>query len=915
MTGTKQLVFAVLFLLLLSINVSAFALSQALSWTMAAKDGTWTIQALDTAVPGAGQAINFVINPQGSIEAAGLGKIKEALGPAGKIIDGITNPQGLITQGALETIAKDNPETAGALGEVLTVKNQLSNLGIKDATLNLDKEGSITELSPVYSQPGKEAGIGNIIGKDIKEDDFKIRNVKLSKENGITTIEAGIGSEIKIKNKEGKIITYKDFQPGTFFKFDETGTITEATILPSASGSYYLDERKLNYFDGGGASKSKTRIVYKDGAISLSGSTTDDRFQLEETDKTTKKKTIIEIRLFQTNSQLTIKDNHYSGKGFEIEAENNPRLRVHSGGLRLGKEIIFDPNSEFEIGFGDPIKLTNGGKIILKPFETTLASWKESRSTKHFEAIIEGEEIYFNVNKRAKGKISLYSDYFYQNRIKLHENTQLDLMDGIDETTLTSLVSEKPILYYTTVGECSVGQNCLEINKGALLVNSLGNNNLRIQDYKGQITSLTSKKITDASKVEFTQKDTTIVFSKDPFKVQGNLKDTSVESIDTEYVKAGQTRIQKFQLIETTPLSSEALSQPPEKIPTFSECPPCLTVGGSVDQTLKVRLNSLNANKAQVKAYITENENVYGVRPMNLLGYYDDKREEKLITSLKNAAEKYPDLSPTLLIAAANQEGLILWTGNKYYKNPDAKVSGFNDLGLDKFSERVGNKELQTKKIEELKNSAEGAKIDLKLALEDHAPADKIKELRTTVQQTAQNLKDYTPEKNLKETGCGINLDKPCLRPDFTEFTLDPRENEKYEPVYSANFPTLEPALEAFGAQLYQTQSKFLYDARRTGINTNGLTKKQVDYWTYVYYNSGEAEGLKFLKGAKERGELIPKNRILPPTKTIKTASGGTRETVNAEHNAMRVATSAELLDIHKIFDAPKPILQQVSTK
>src|SRR3989338_6046099 len=166
MTGTRQLTFTLIFLLLLSINVSAFALSQALSWTMAAKDGTWTIQALGIVAPGSDQVINFIINPQGSIETRGLGKLKEALGPAGELIDGITNPQGFITQGALKTIAEKNPETAGALGEVLTVKTQLSDLGIKDATLNLDKEGSITELSPVYSQPGKEAGIGNIIGKD-----------------------------------------------------------------------------------------------------------------------------------------------------------------------------------------------------------------------------------------------------------------------------------------------------------------------------------------------------------------------------------------------------------------------------------------------------------------------------------------------------------------------------------------------------------------------------------------------------------------------------------------------------------------------------------------------------------------------------------------------------------------------------
>ena len=173
MVGIKfKKIYLLVILLFLNISIvySIFPLASVLSWAVTVKDGTWYIQAADTAVPGAGRLMGFIANPQGSVFGEGVGAIKQALPSGlgnvfGKVTDAVTgNIESVITQTALEDIAKTNPEASGALSSILNVKGQLQELGFSKGDINFDKEGKLTSVSEFDVKKDKLYNINKIVG-------------------------------------------------------------------------------------------------------------------------------------------------------------------------------------------------------------------------------------------------------------------------------------------------------------------------------------------------------------------------------------------------------------------------------------------------------------------------------------------------------------------------------------------------------------------------------------------------------------------------------------------------------------------------------------------------------------------------------------------------------------------------------
>ena len=770
-------------------------------------------------------------------------------------MDAVTNPQGLVTQEAIQAIAKENPEAAGALGEVLTVKSQLQELGVQDAVINLDKEAGVTSISEIKTQGEKEAHIGNLIGKDIKKEDFRVRNAKFSKEGGITTIQTDSGGEITLKTKKGNFIKYAGMKEGSIFKFNGEGELTEANILVDKRVyRLQLGDKSLDVLPD---YNSQPRVTYKEGVIDITGKY-NDFFRLKTSDPETGKRAGTEIKFVENGANVRVEGNHYSGKHFSVAAEHYsgesftvkteqlsgeyftvtteqiPKniLTILDGGVVLGKETLLDTQTKIRIRGGTPLTILEGGTLSFKPYEFEPYPGVK---LKEYEVVIEAKNVHIpKLNERFNGKVGFFQEDW---KVKLYDNTEFSILNPKDDSLLTTIKTDKPIDYYTIKGKCSAGQNCIQHTAEELFTNLRDGARITVEDPGSKIRNIASRKINDDSSLEVTQEGTTLTFTKDPLKIRGDLLKTNIENVDQEYTKEGRTRILQITVQEIT--KRQEITR--EKVAVFTQCPPCTALGGASDPDLKVRYNALKDNNALIKSYSDGTEKSVGVKPRNLAPYFDDSRERDLTHSFGTAFKKYPQLNPNLVLAAAANEGLMAtWVERNYYNDPTAPVNGFLSLGLDRFGERA---------------------------------------------------------EDFKKQGCGHALKDPCLAASFTSYSPMKARNEKREDVISATFPSLEAGLEAFGAQLWRTQSKFLNDAKKLGINTRGLNQRHLDYWTYVYYNSGEEEGLKFLRGAKARNELIPTNRIVPAKKVIKVAGGGTRETTNAEYNALRVVLTSELLD------------------
>lgn len=89
------------------------------------------------------------------------------------------------------------------------------------------------------------------------------------------------------------------------------------------------------------------------------------------------------------------------------------------------------------------------------------------------------------------------------------------------------------------------------------------------------------------------------------------------------------------------------------------------------------------------KSTVDELTSQYGVPPMWVVGYLDEKRDENVVRSIVQLADKYK-IDPNYLAAVAFNEGLNIYMSQLYYNDPLAKVDSYNHLGLDNIGKEIG---------------------------------------------------------------------------------------------------------------------------------------------------------------------------------------------------------------------------------
>lgn len=273
---------------------------------------------------------------------------------------------------------------------------------------------------------------------------------------------------------------------------------------------------------------------------------------------------------------------------------------------------------------------------------------------------------------------------------------------------------------------------------------------------------------------------------------------------------------------------------------TFSETSPVELVApcakkkavpeGPAAQTVeKVKNRNRKADRACKKAA----QQKYGVRPRNLFGYLDGPRHIALAQAILDHSDE--DISPEFLYAVVMLEGLNAYfnNGGKRAREGKKRVSGFEHIGLDDFGNDAGN---------------------------------------------------------LKENG--------YLRSDYDkgdEFAVQSAVNEKGEVKKSATFSDLDVATEAASAELSWRRDMFLQDADSVLGEEEAakMTPEEIDYWTYIYFNSGVAGGRKHLE----------KNKSAKIRKWKKGPEGeGSGYSANARSNALVRMATMEYLRCAGIF-------------
>lgn len=175
----------------------------------------------------------------------------------------------------------------------------------------------------------------------------------------------------------------------------------------------------------------------------------------------------------------------------------------------------------------------------------------------------------------------------------------------------------------------------------------------------------------------------------------------------------------------------------------------------------------------------------YGIEPNGWLGFADEPNEKNIVQLIERVADKFPDLSPSIIYTIAIGEGLNLYIqDNKTPSKVDVNrlVDSFEYLGLD-----FAAKELKEKRIKKL------LPIDFKEG------------------------KDFFP-------------DTPYIRME------PPGDPKKWITVYPAIFNNLESALTGFAAILNSRMNLFLEDVAKLGYSEPGEDERL--YWTYFYFQN-----------------------------------------------------------------------------
>ena len=239
----------------------------------------------------------------------------------------------------------------------------------------------------------------------------------------------------------------------------------------------------------------------------------------------------------------------------------------------------------------------------------------------------------------------------------------------------------------------------------------------------------------------------------------------------------------------------------------------------------------------------------YGERnSLRVLGYLDEPTELRIINAIQQAAEK-TGLDPNFVAGAFFVEGLHGWISNEYYNNPDAELSAMGSLGADRFGKEEA-----------------------------------------------------------------ILRDKGYLRPDFQEGADFSKEelltSERGEASPRVIFKDVERGVEGAAAMLAYRRDLLKRDLRDNGLNPDDLTRDQLNYWTYVYYNAGSGppedpygKGRAIIKERAKHGAgslVIPSQKIVNKIVERKVSTEISSELIeifNPLGNAQRVMATTKLIE------------------
>ena len=361
-------------------------LPQGVSWAVSVQRGTVGIDALCVASKPACTAAKFGIDTEGTLSGMGMDMLNEEIGLD---IQQFTDPSGAVKKLALEEAAKNNPDLQSAMDTY----QQLEGLQIQEAEIEVSSKGvsKITEMEiSQETQIGNFIGIKTEEGETIKKDELTTKNVKIKKEEGITTLIIQQDGYIDIKGDK-----FADIKEGGTLKLNEQGELVSADFT-SEGGTYNIGGKSIQV-------PAETKIVFEEGKLTIESP---EEFKIDEK--------------YSINSKgkVHVEGNQISGKEIEING--------------LSFESYFKDLEEANLEFTEQGILLKQGRMNtkglpqLKVFHqpVLISEGKEYKEGYDNQFIIESD------NKvHVKGIIFLGEDYYSSDSISTESD--IYIQEGI----------------------------------------------------------------------------------------------------------------------------------------------------------------------------------------------------------------------------------------------------------------------------------------------------------------------------------------------------------------------------------------------------------------------------------------------------------------------------------------------------
>ncbi|MEM4245154.1 MAG: hypothetical protein QW404_01790 [Candidatus Nanoarchaeia archaeon] len=281
----KKIILFVFVALLFSTFSFSMLPSEAVSWVVSVKDGTWTVKALGAATGKEGQeALSWVIDPQGKVTSMGMDALdKECNGcvSAGKLL---LDPVGGITDVAMKEAISSNKEL-GVIQEISTIRSELSKLDVDDAEVKLAKREVTSQNSTTTGMAvGEETKPHFTIestSTDIRVDSKIAPEVtaaagKTSMLGSYKVVEGvGVfkpeksGDYITFKGPMGNIITYKNLKQGSYIEFNKDNVVTKAQMIAEKDTVLDINGKQYELPAGATLKVDKGSCIKTDCATSI----------------------------------------------------------------------------------------------------------------------------------------------------------------------------------------------------------------------------------------------------------------------------------------------------------------------------------------------------------------------------------------------------------------------------------------------------------------------------------------------------------------------------------------------------------------------------------------------------------------------------------------------------------------------